>query len=117
MSDRRSFDPDGLGFDPSRDAPASLPTALPSPLARGLAFVAIIVAGLAGALIGWGFTDLQCDDCSTTTMLGAVLGAALAAGGTAVVAVLVLRAMGEWTADDPRRVLDDDDWLDGPGLT
>ncbi|MCU1449758.1 MAG: hypothetical protein JWP02_1928 [Acidimicrobiales bacterium] len=41
--------------------------------------------------------NVQCrKSCSTPEGLGALGGAALAAGGVAVVAVLVLRAMGEW---------------------
>lgn len=74
-------------------------SAIPSPLARALAFVAILVAGVAGGLIGFGFVDLQCTgDCTTAAAIGAVVGALVAAAGTAVVAVLVLRAMGEWRA-------------------
>lgn len=74
-------------------------SALPSPAARALAFAAILVGGLAGGLIGYGFVDLQCTgDCGTAAAIGAVIGATLAAVGTAVVAVLVLRAMGEWRA-------------------
>jgi hypothetical protein len=62
-----------------------------------LAFVAILVGGLAGALIGYGFVDLQCTGaCGTPDAIGALVGALLAAAGTAVVAVLALRAMGEW---------------------
>jgi hypothetical protein len=77
-------------------------SALPSAAARGLAFVAIVVAGLAGGLIGYGFTDLQCTgDCATASGLGALAGAVLAAAGTAVVAVLVLRAMTEWRRGRP----------------
>jgi hypothetical protein len=72
-------------------------SALPSVRARALAFAAIIVAGLCGALIGYGFVGLQCHgQCSTPKGLGAVTGGALAAAGVAVVAVLTLRAMGEW---------------------
>ena len=72
-------------------------SALPSPLARGLAFGAIVVAGLCGALIGWAFVDLQCTgDCTTSSGIGAIVGGVMAAGGVAVVAVLTLRAMGEW---------------------
>ena len=72
-------------------------SALPSRLARALAFTAIIVAGAAGGLIGWALVDVQCTgDCGTATTIGAVIGALGAALGTAVVAVLVLRAMGEW---------------------
>ena len=72
-------------------------SALPSPLARGVAFAAIIVAGLCGALIGWSFVDLQCEgDCATPGGIGALVGGVSAAIGVAVVAVLTLRAMGEW---------------------
>jgi NhaP-type Na+/H+ or K+/H+ antiporter len=70
-----------------------------------LAFVAVLVAGLAGGLIGYGFVDTQCTgSCSTPSAIGAAVGAVLAAIGTAIVAVLVLRAMGEW-----RRIQDDRD--------
>ena len=79
------------------EPPAPNPSALPSAKVRALAFAAILVAGVCGGLIGWGVVDVQCEgDCSTSTGIGAVVGAAIAAGGVAVVAVLVLRAMGEW---------------------
>lgn len=72
-------------------------SALPSPRARALAFVAIIVGGLMGAMIGMLFIDLQCDgDCALPKGLAFLGGAVVAAAGTAVVAVLALRAMGEW---------------------
>ena len=72
-------------------------SALPSPLARGIAFAAIVVAGVCGALIGWSFVDLQCEgDCTTPGGIGALVGGVSAALGVAVVAVLTLRAMGEW---------------------
>ena len=96
------------------------PTALPSVAARVLAFLAILVGGLCGGLIGYAFTDLQCgpehpakaaahapkqdDGCDAWSGLGGVVGAVVGAGGTGVVAVLVLRAMSEW-----RRDLDVDD--------
>src|SRR3954447_25386452 len=92
------------------------PTALPSVTARWLAFLAILIGGVCGALIGWSVTDLQCgndDDpqvaiqagrnpdageggCAAWAGAGAVVGGAMGAGGTAVVSVLVLRAMAEW---------------------
>lgn len=103
------------------------PTALPPVVARFLAFLAILVGGLCGGLIGWAVTDLQCggeertvvvdreapnriavqegepagddDGCTTWNGVGALLGAGVGAGGTAVVAVLVLRAMAEWRRD------------------
>jgi hypothetical protein len=72
-------------------------SALPSVRARWLAFVAILVAGIAGGLIGSSFVHLTCHgDCGTAQGVGAVAGAVFAAGGVAVVSVLVLRAMGEW---------------------
>lgn len=79
--------------------PAALPpnpSALPSVRARALAFVAIVVAGACGALIGWGLARVLWSGSAAAKLVGAVLGAAAAAGGVAVVAVLVLRAMGEW---------------------
>ncbi len=75
------------------------PTALPPVKARVVAFVTIVVGGMCGLLIGAALVRLQCDGaCSTPTGLGALVGAVLGAGGVAVVAVLVLRAMGEWRA-------------------
>ncbi|HEX2039486.1 MAG TPA: hypothetical protein VHF47_07105 [Acidimicrobiales bacterium] len=72
-------------------------SALPSPKARALAFAAILVAGLCGALIGWSFVDLQCTgSCAAPNGIGAVVGGVAAAAGVSVVAVLTLRAMGEW---------------------
>ncbi len=77
--------------------PDYTPTALPSLAARILAFLAILLGGLFGGLIGYGFTDLQCTDGCTTAAAGVgVLGAVIGAAGVGVVAVLALRAMGEW---------------------
>lgn len=76
---------------------SSGPSALPSRTARLLAFVAILVAGVCGGLIGYAIVDVSCHgSCATPDGLGALTGAVLAAGGVAIVAVLVLRAMGEW---------------------
>jgi hypothetical protein len=100
------------------------PTALPSVLARSLAFVAILVGGLCGGLIGWAVSDLQCGagaspdivviqshpstsiapqptgaGCTTWNAGSGVLGAGIGAGGTGAVAILVLRAMAEWRRD------------------
>ncbi len=72
-------------------------SALPSPLARIIAFVSILVGGLGGALIGYKLVDIQYDGVSATPLgLGLVIGAIVTAGGTAIIAVLVLRASGEW---------------------
>ena len=100
-------------------ARAYTPTALPSVTARLLAFLAILLGGLCGGLIGYSVTDLQCgnndrpaaeapadadDGCGTILGIGAVAGALMGAGGVAVIAVLVLRAMAEW-----RRSLETED--------
>jgi len=84
--------------DRTPSGPGAPRTALPSVGARLLAFAAIVLAGAAGGFIGFAFVDLQCegDDCGLQTGLGGLVGAVVAAGGTAVVAVLTLRAMGEW---------------------
>ena len=72
-------------------------SALPSVGARVLAFVAILIGGTAGGVIGFAFVDLQVSgDSSIWAGLGALVGAVVAALGTAVVVVLTLRAMGEW---------------------
>lgn len=78
-------------------------SALPSPLARVLAFIAILVGGLAGALIGYALVDIQYDGSAEWPLgLGVVIGAVASAVGTAVVAILVLRAIGEWRNIDDR---------------
>ncbi len=72
-------------------------SALPPPRARIAAFVAILLGGLAGGLIGYTLVKLQCHGvCSTQRGLGALFGAIIAALGMSIVAVLVLRALGEW---------------------
>ena len=75
------------------------PSALPPVKARAVAFLAILVGGVCGLLIGLSLVSIQCDgDCAVPEGIGALTGAVLGAGGVAVVAVLVLRAMGEWNA-------------------
>jgi hypothetical protein len=79
-------------------------SALPSPLARAIAFTSILVGGLAGAVIGFALVDIQYSgEADWPRGLGIVLGATVAAGGTAIVAVLVLRALGEWRDINDRR--------------
>ena len=82
---------------PDLEAPPEALSALPPPGARIAAFVAICFGGLAGALIGYSLVELQCDgECGLPLGLGILVGAIVAAGGMSVVAVLVLRAVGEW---------------------
>ena len=72
-------------------------SALPSPRARVIAFVGVLISGVAGAAIGYSLVDLQCGgDCSVGTGIGLLLGAITGAIGMSVVSVLVLRAVGEW---------------------
>ena len=73
-------------------------------LARVIAFVSIIVAGFAGALIGFTLIDLQCQGaCDVPNSIGLILGAITGAFGMGVVAVLVLRATGEWKELEDRK--------------
>jgi len=72
-------------------------SALPSVVARVAAFVSILVAGVAGALIGFTLVDLQCEgECDVPNAIGLIVGSLVGAVGMGVVAVLVLRATGEW---------------------
>lgn len=72
-------------------------SALPPPAARIAAFAAICLGGLAGGLIGYTLVSVQCDGgCAVPRGLGVLIGAVIAAGGMSIVAVLVLRAAGEW---------------------
>ena len=65
--------------------------------ARVIAFCSILLGGLAGGLLGYGLVDAQCTGaCSVQTGSGMFMCSLIGAGGTAIVAVLVLRAHGEW---------------------
>ncbi len=82
-------------------------SALPPPKARFAAFVAILLGGFAGGLIGYTLVELQCHGtCATQRGLGALAGAIIAAIGMSVVAVLVLRALGEWKEIERRQQSD-----------
>ncbi|MGH9034924.1 MAG: hypothetical protein ACRD0O_04105 [Acidimicrobiia bacterium] len=68
------------------------------------AFLAVVVGGLSGALIGYGLVNIDCQgDCGTPKGIGAVVGGVFGALGVAVVAVLVLRAFAEWRTGGNRR--------------
>ncbi len=72
-------------------------SAIPPVAARVIAFSSILLGGLAGGLIGFALVDIQCEgDCAVPKGLGLLVGAVICAAGMAVVAVLALRAMGEW---------------------
>lgn len=78
-------------------APAGPESALPPVGARVLAVLAIVVGGSCGLVIGAAVVNVQCSgDCTVPATIGAVVGGLAGALGVAVVAVLALRAMGEW---------------------
>ena len=79
-------------------------SALPAPTARLAAFVAILLGGLAGGRIGYTLVKLQCHGtCAAQRGIGVLVGAVVAALGMSVVAVLVLRALGEWKEIERRQ--------------
>jgi hypothetical protein len=87
--------------DPAVEQP--LDSSLPSVGARVLAFLAILLGGACGGIIGFAVADVQCTgDCTTSNGIAAFVGALLGAAGVAVVAVLALRAMGEWRSIQDR---------------
>ena len=66
------------------------------------AFTAILLGGLCGGLIGYGFAETQCvDGCDTLAGVAGLVGAAVGAVGVGVVSVLALRAMGEGSNRPP----------------
>ena len=78
-------------------------SALPTVGVRISAFVAICLSGLAGGLIGYSLIRLQCEgDCGVPLGIGILIGAVVTAGGMAIVAVLVMRALGEWREAEDR---------------
>ncbi|MFM7063299.1 MAG: hypothetical protein ACKO04_07375 [Actinomycetes bacterium] len=80
-------------------------SALPPVGARVLAFVSILLGGLTGGLIGAAFARLGGfgSVAGGLILLGTAL---LGAGGVAVVAVLTLRAFGEWETARRRQALE-----------
>ena len=73
---------------------------LPSRGAFLLAFGAVVLAGVLGAIIGFGISDVSSQS-DLSHLIGAFVGAAIGAGGVGIVAVLVLRAMAEWRRQNP----------------
>jgi hypothetical protein len=77
---------------PSSDA---TPPMLPSRAAYVLAFGGVVLAGILGAIIGFGIADVMYGS-DIGNVIGMFVGALVGAGGVGIVAVLVLRAMAEW---------------------
>ena len=91
-------EPEHPDDDKSRDE--AVPPMLPSRGVYLLAFTAVVVAGLLGAIIGYGIADVGSDS-DAAKFVGTLLGSIIAAGGVGIVAVLVLRAMAEWRRTNP----------------
>jgi hypothetical protein len=69
-------------------------------MARAVAFIAILLGGACGGVIGWAVVRLQCTGvCTTPKSIGAIVSTLIFAGGTAIVSVLSLRALAEWKAN------------------
>lgn len=65
--------------------------------ARVIAFIGILVAGIAGAAMGYLMVDVQCSgSCAVPNGIGMFIGSLIGALGMSVVAILALRAIGEW---------------------
>jgi hypothetical protein len=95
---------DALDPEPAAPTPVDLPddlpddTAppmLPSRTAYLLSFGAVMLAGIFGAIIGYGIADVGSSS-EIAKFLGTLIGSIIGAAGVGVVAVLVLRAMSEW---------------------
>lgn len=73
-------------------------SALPSVGVRITAFTAVLLGGLGGGIIGHAYASIACPSGACTTSRGLWLlgGSVVGALGLAVLAVLTLRAIGEW---------------------
>jgi hypothetical protein len=76
------------------------PPMLPSRWAFLLAFGGVVLAGILGAIIGFGIADVSSQS-DLSHLIGVFVGALIGAGGVGIVAVLVLRAMAEWRRQNP----------------
>lgn len=69
--------------------------------------VPILLAAVAGGVIGYIVTDASCapHSCTVAAALFAVLGAAAAAIGVGVVVVLAVRSVAEWRETQDREIV------------
>ena len=82
---------------PTTPTPQRPLSALPSIRARAIAFAGILISGCAGAVMGYLMVDVQCSgSCAVPNGIGMLTGALIGALGMSIVAVLALRAIGEW---------------------
>ena len=86
---------------PTVDGANDPESALPSVGARVLAFASVLLGGLTGGLIGAAFARLGGFE-GVAAGLVLLVSALMCAGGVAVVAVLTLRALGEWETNRRR---------------
>ncbi len=87
---------DVLGTIPLSARPARL-SALPSVTARAVAFAVIVLGGLIGGLLTYAVRKVMSGKTSGTSIgVWTVAGAVGTAFGTGILAILALRAMGEW---------------------
>ena len=90
-----------VSVEHTREA-GGLPSGVPSRTAYLFAFASVVVAGLFGGIIGYGIVDVgSTKPAGASKVLGTLVGAAIAAVGVGVIAVLVLRAMAEWKRRSP----------------
>lgn len=90
--------------DPRRNLPSGPGSALPPLGARILAFASVLVAGIFGGLIGYAVVDIATEgDRPILSGLVGLASAVVAAIGVAIVAVLTMRAMGEWKTNSAGR--------------
>lgn len=91
----------GVEDQQTRPVPGTRPgpvSALPPVWARVTAFVAVLLGGLGGGVIGHSYASLACPGGPCTLSRGWWLlgGATAGALGVAVIAVITLRVAGEW---------------------
>lgn len=87
---------DVLGTIPLSARPARL-SALPSVTARAVAFAVIVLGGLIGGLLTYAVRKVMSGRTSGTSIgMWTVAGSVGTAFGTGILAILALRAMGEW---------------------
>ena len=93
---------------PNQSRLNSLKSAAPSRSARILSFLAIVLSGFCGGLIGYTVTDLQCSgDCVVLSSSVGIAGAAIAAIGVGIICILTLRAMSEWKTNEQQQLIRD----------
>lgn len=121
-TDDSGTDSDHSGLD-SEESPGTHPNAPSGPVVVA-ALLGLAIAGALGGVIGWGIIDTLCAEkptllqqlllnidgytarvpsCDPYRLGGSVSGAVVAAVGTGVVIVLLLRSMSEWRPHHPDR--------------